>query len=196
MKKTHQLSGFIVAAILLLLTTAAVKWQSQNDDNRQFKQEFLRRINQVRAKGCNCGSQYMPPAAPLVWNNELENAAGGHADDMARQQYFSHTSKDGRNMEDRMVLSGYTIKGFKSFMVGENIAFGQPSIAEVMNGWINSPGHCKNLMNPGFREVGVAERNNYWVQDFGGRESWSLREQQLIKSGRMRIVREQSGHGD
>ncbi|GAB2691040.1 hypothetical protein GCM10027037_12820 [Mucilaginibacter koreensis] len=189
--KQYMQSGLIVAAAFLLTITAAAQWQPVTSAKRGFKQEFLKRINAVRAQGCNCGGTYMPPAAPLTWNDNLENAAAGHAADMADQQYFSHTSKDGRNMEDRMVLGGYTIKGFKSFMVGENIAWGQRSIDEVMKGWIASPGHCKNLMNAGFKEVGVAENNNYWVQDFGGRESWSAREQQLIKTGRMRIVKQE-----
>jgi uncharacterized protein YkwD len=188
--KRYIQSGLIMAAAILLTITATAQLQPVASAKRSFKQDFLKRINAVRAHGCNCGGTYMPPAAPLVWNDNLENAAAGHAADMADQQYFSHTSKDGRNMEDRMVLGGYTIKSYKSFIVGENIAWGQHSIDEVMKGWIASPGHCKNLMNAEFKEVGVAENNHYWVQDFGGRESWNLQEQQLIKSGRMRIIRE------
>jgi len=148
-----------------------------------FKHEFLNRINSVRAKGCNCGVTYMPPAPPLVWNDDLQKSAEGHAWDMSNNKYFSHTSKDGRNMEDRIVAAGYKFNGYKSFMIGENIAMGQESIPEVMAGWFKSEGHCKNLMNPGFKEVGVAENHLYWVQDFGGRESFSSSEQAMIKHG-------------
>ena len=156
--------------------------------NRQFRQEFLNDINRVREKGCTCGSTYMPPAAPLVWNEQLEIAAINHARDMSGNNYFSHTSRDGRSMEDRVVMAGYNFKGFKSFAAGENIAQGQMSIAEVMQGWFKSPGHCKNLMNPAFKEVGVAVSNDYWVQDFGGRQPFSAEEQRMIKSGRYRLV--------
>ena len=94
-------------------------------------------------------------------------------------------------MEDRIALAGYTFKGYRSFMIGENIAQGQQSIAEVMHGWFKSVGHCRNLMNPGFKEVGVAENNSYWVQDFGGREPFSAEQQKLIKSGRYRLIEKQ-----
>jgi uncharacterized protein YkwD len=160
----------------------------QASGDRQFKKEFLDRINSVRIKGCNCGTTYMPPAPPLVWNDLLQRAAEGHAWDMSNNKYFSHTSKDGRTMEDRIVFAGYSIKGYKSFMIGENIAAGQESIEEVMDGWFKSEGHCKNLMNPAFKEVGVAENHHYWVQDFGARESFSPEQQRLIKSGRLHVT--------
>ena len=60
--------------------------------------------------------------------------------------------------------------------------------AEVMDGWFKSDGHCRNLMNPGFKEVGVAEYDTYWVQEFGGREAFSEEQQRLIKSGRIKII--------
>ncbi len=154
----------------------------------EFKREFLTDINQVRQKGCNCGGVYMPPAPPLTWNDELENAAMGHAKDMADKSYFSHTSTNGRTMQDRIIAAGYSYKGFKSYNVGENIAQGQMTIAQVMEGWFNSPGHCKNLMNPAFKEIGVAEHNTYWVQDFGGREAFTAQEQEMIKSGRLKVI--------
>lgn len=154
----------------------------------RFKNEFLSRINSTRTKGCNCGDTYFPPATPLTWNDKLFDAATGHAKDMAKRTYFSHTSKDGRSMEDRIVFAGYKFKGFKSFAIGENIAQGQLNIAEVMDGWFKSEGHCKNLMNPDFKEVGVAEYNTYWVQDFGGRTSFTAEQQRLIKSGKYRLI--------
>lgn len=161
---------------------------SQKSGSAQFKREFLQQINSVRASGCICGTTNMPPAPPLAWNNNLEHSAKGHAWDMSNNSYFSHTSKDGRGMEDRIVLAGYYFNGFKSFVIGENIAFGQAGINEVMKGWLKSEGHCKNLMNPKFKEVGVAENHKYWVQDFGGRESFSPEQQKLISSGQLKIM--------
>jgi uncharacterized protein YkwD len=183
----------IFRGILTLITLfySAISYSQQTVSTPQFRHEFLKEINHVRQRGCNCGVTYMQPAPPVVWNDQLEIAALGHARDMALNNYFSHTSKDGRTMKDRMAAVGYTMNGFRSFTIGENIAMGQESIAEVMSGWFKSTGHCKNLMNPDFREVGVAEYNNYWVQDFGGREPFTAAQQKLMKSGKYRIIQKQ-----
>ncbi|MEO6851734.1 MAG: CAP domain-containing protein [Mucilaginibacter sp.] len=172
------------ALIICLFCIAANPAQSE----KQFKKEFLKRINLARQKGCNCGGTYMPPAPPLIWNDQLADAAKGHAKDMSNLNYFSHTSKDGRTTADRVIAAGYAFKGYKSFAVGENIAQGQMSIAEVMDGWLKSPGHCKNLMNSAFKEIGIAEVDHYWVQDFGGREAFSTEQQRLIKSGKYKLI--------
>lgn len=179
MNKRWTFAGALIA--LVLISANAVRSQDAPDD--RFKQEFLYRINSVRAVGCDCGKKHYAPAPPLTWNYNLENAAREHATDMYQRSYFSHTSKDGRNIEDRIVLAGYQFKGFRSFAVGENIAFGQTSIAEVSDGWFKSTGHCQNLMNPDFKEIGIAKTGLYWVQDFGGRESFTPQQQQLLKNG-------------
>ncbi|WP_428331099.1 CAP domain-containing protein [Mucilaginibacter sp.] len=182
----------IKALFILLITFLAINvYGQQKESNSKFRREFLDNINRTRQKGCTCGTTYMPPAPPLIWNEQLETAAIGHAFDMADENYFSHTSKDGRTMEKRIATAGYTFKGFKSFMIGENIAEGQQSIAEVMQGWFKSEGHCKNLMNPGFKEVGIAVYNHYWVQDFGGRETFSADQQKLLRSGKYRLIEKQ-----
>lgn len=176
------------AFTLIILFSFISVYGQETASTPEFRREFLEEINHIRQKGCHCGVTYMPPAVALVWNNQLELAAIRHAEDMADRHYFSHTSKDGRTMEDRAASVGYGFKGYKSFTVGENIAQGQMSIAEVMHGWLKSVGHCKNLMNAGFKEVGVARYDDYWVQDFGGREPFSAEEQKLLKSGRYKLI--------
>lgn len=89
---------------------------------------------------------------------------------------------------DRAVAAGYSSKGFRRYLLGENIARGNMTIAQVMDGWIKSPEHCQNLMTQEFKEVGVAQFYSYWVQDFGGRVPFSSSEKNLIKSGRIRII--------
>ncbi|MFD1255622.1 CAP domain-containing protein [Mucilaginibacter terrae] len=179
--------GLLCSTALLVLTGASgIKPTTVNEI---FKNEFLNRINKVRQQGCKCGTVYMPPVGPLVWNDVLTDAAEGHAKDMSKRSYFSHTGKNGSSIEDRIKTAGYTYNGYKSFAIGENIAFGQETIAEVSNGWFKSVGHCKNLMNADFKEIGIAEYNKYWVQDFGGREAFTVREKELIKSGRLIIRR-------
>lgn len=89
----------VLFAVLLSLGNA------YSQSSKHFRTEFLNSINATRQKGCNCGSKYFPPAPPLTWNDDLEDAAIGHAKDMARKSYFSHDSKDGRSMEDRIVYA-------------------------------------------------------------------------------------------
>ena len=136
-----------------------------------FQASLLARINQVRASGADCGSEGVFPAAPqLAWNDRLASAADGHSEDMAAQNYFSHTSADGRTLAARVDASGYAW-----LALGENIAAGYVGVNAVMDGWIASPGHCANLMNAGFAEVGVAcvpgsagdTYSNYWTMDLG-----------------------------
>jgi len=136
-----------------------------------FRAAVLARINQVRASGADCGSDgVFGAAAPVAWNDKLTLAAEGHSQDMAAKNFFSHTSADGRTLADRVNATGYAWSS-----LGENIAAGYPSINAVMDGWIASPGHCANLMNAGFAEVGVVcvpgnagdTYSTYWTMDLG-----------------------------
>ena len=111
----------------------------------------MQRLNTLRSVGAVCGSTVYPATGPLVWNTLLLQASGGHSSDMARNNYFSHTSLDGRTMEQRVHAAGYTYTA-----LGENIAAGQTSAEGVIATWTNSPGHCRNLMNPVYRDVAVA----------------------------------------
>lgn len=176
--------------LLLIIMTAAIstgRTQQPPPTGERFKQEFLNYINYNRARGCNCGTKWFPPVPPVTWNNMLQKSAYGHAKDMNDKRYFSHDSKDGRSMQDRIVFAGYIMKGYESFAVGENIAMGQQSINEVMDAWFKSEGHCHNLMNPSFREVGISQYNDYWVQDFGGRVPFAPDVLKKIKEGKVKL---------
>ena len=117
-----------------------------------FSTRILQRINQLRASGANCGSSgQFGPAAAVAWNALLTQAADAHSQDMAAQNYFDHTSRDGRTFSQRIDATGYAWS-----TAGENIAAGYASVDAVMDGWTQSPGHCANLMNPNFSEIGVA----------------------------------------
>ena len=103
----------------------------------------------------------------MKWNDKLFKAAAGHSADMAAKNYFSHTGSDGSSFSQRITGAGYSWRA-----AGENIAAGQTSVAQVMNAWVNSPGHCANLMNKNFTEVGVACVKNdkssyrtYWTME-------------------------------
>ncbi|WP_433431212.1 CAP domain-containing protein [Nonomuraea sp. CA-141351] len=126
-----------------------------------LENEVLRLTNAERAKG-GC--------APLKLDPLLRAAAFGHSSDMAKQGYFDHASKDGRDFMDRIRAAGFS--GGRAF--AENIAFGQPTPASVVEGWMNSPGHRANIMNCAYNLIGVGAAKNaqgriYWTQDFVGR---------------------------
>ncbi len=125
---------------------------------------LLQLVNAARKKGCDCGGNYYYPAPAVVWNDQLEKAAINHSNDMFAHTYFSHTAQDGRGAGERISDVGYTWKAY-----GENIAMGYANEAEVVEGWLKSPGHCKNIMNKDFREMGVARQGAYWTQDFGSK---------------------------
>lgn len=101
--------------------------------------------------------------APLGTDSRLAAAAQGHAEDMSANSYFDHVSRDGRRFDDRISAQGYPSPG------GENIARGQESAAEVVQGWMNSPGHRRNIEDCDFTTIGVGftDDGNYWVQNFG-----------------------------
>ena len=126
------------------------------------KTVLLQLVNDARKKGCNCGNTYYAPAPALTWNDQLEKAAYNHSKDMFQNKYFSHTGSDGTGSGERISNAGYNWRWY-----GENIAEGYPTEKDVVDGWLHSPGHCANIMNKNFREMGVAKVGDYWTQDFG-----------------------------
>ncbi|MBA2947966.1 CAP domain-containing protein [Streptomyces himalayensis] len=105
---------------------------------------------------------------PLSGDPHLTAAAQGHSADMVARAFYSHTSPDGSEPWDRAAAAGCTRRS-----IGENIACGQRSPAEVVDGWMNSPGHRANILKPGFTHIGVGfagggAAGTYWTQLFGG----------------------------
>ena len=125
--------------------------------------QVLSLTNAERAKG-GCG--------PLRTNSALTKAAEAHAADMVDRHYFAHDSLDGRSPFDRMKAAGY-----RGGAMAENIAVGYKSPAAVVEGWMNSEGHRKNILNCTYTVIGIGYDdgqvkpdwgNGSWVQDFGG----------------------------
>jgi uncharacterized protein YkwD len=126
----------------------------------------LQLVNQVRASGAHCGQRSFAPVPPVTLSVTLASVALGHAADMAEHAYFEHEDLTGRSPAQRVREAGYAEK-----LVGENIAYGPKSIDEVVQGWLDSPGHCENIMDPRFAQMGIAyapgqlsRRGLYWVQ--------------------------------
>jgi uncharacterized protein YkwD len=108
---------------------------------------------------------------PLSYDTNLADAARGHSEDMGLQDYFSHTSLDERTARDRIEDAGYIGNAY-----GENIAAGQSTPEDVIDGWMSSSGHRANILNLNFCDIGVgyayvadSTYRHYWTQDFGRR---------------------------
>ena len=126
-----------------------------------YEDEVLRLSNARRQLGATCGTTSYPAAAPLTMNPSLRCAARLHSRDMSLRGYFDHTSPEGVRFSQRITLAGYDWR-----TAGENIASGYRSAQAVVDGWMQSPGHCQNIMNASFREIGVGFYGNLWTQDF------------------------------
>lgn len=128
------------------------------------KATILELVNNVRKAGCNCNGTIMPPVAEVAWNDQLAKAAYDHSVDMKANNYFSHTGLNGSTAGQRITAAGYTWNSY-----GENIANGYTTEQTVMNGWLGSEGHCKNIMSANFKDMGVGREGNYWTQAFGSK---------------------------
>ena len=134
--------------------------------------EVFNLVNTARSHSQQCGTKTMPAVDALAYNADIGQAAQLHAEDMAAKNYFEHVSLDGRTFVDR--INGTAYDGSPA---GENIAMGFQSAAAVVQGWLDSPGHCVNLMDPDFDDVGLgftshpdpkySTATTFWVQDFG-----------------------------
>ena len=137
---------------------------TRNALSENGKKTLLSLVNEARSRGCKCGNQKMPPVGMVKWDDQLEAAALKHSMDMSKHQFLSHTGSDGSTLGSRIIKAG-----FKWSSCAENIAEGYETEQQVMEGWLKSPGHCKNLMNPSYSLMGAARSGTYWTQDFGGR---------------------------
>lgn len=142
---------------------------SRVGDNRSVGKALLAQVNAARARPRMCGRQRFAAARPLSWNAALGAAAQGHSKAMAYGNYFAHRDPDGDMPADRARAAGY-----RGRQIGENIAAGQSSPGKAMAGWLASPGHCANLMNPMFTQVGAgfasearSDEGVYWTMVFG-----------------------------
>lgn len=141
----------------------------QAADSPQIEARILTLVNAARAQPQRCGDDSFPAVPPLLRQSVLSEVAAGHAADMARHNYFSHTARDGSTVGVRATRAGYRWRS-----IGENIAAGQMTAELAVQAWLKSPGHCASIMAPDFKEMGAAFAVNpqsragvYWAQVFG-----------------------------
>jgi uncharacterized protein YkwD len=158
-------------------TTSDVDSGADNDDDDPNYSQIscsddlttvLTLINELRTQQQTCGIESYGPVGKLTLNALLTSAAQEHSDNMANYDFFSHTGLDGSTIATRVTAQGYTWS-----YVAENIARGQTSAQSVVDTWMASDGHCKNIMSENATEMGLAcsENSNvsytyYWTQVF------------------------------
>ena len=192
--KVRQLSGLIGLVVLALTacgagtgSTAATPAPGALSGNSLVappqalsadEQKILDAVNAARAVPRDCYStHHYGAAAPLTVNAELTSAALAHSQDMYKNGYIEaapHSGSDGSSPQQRIEAAGY--RNWTS--TGENVAAGYTvgGGADVVEAWLKSPGHCENIMNPKFREIGIsyvalkgARYNGFFTQDFGAK---------------------------
>jgi uncharacterized protein YkwD len=138
------------------------------ENARTASERVLELANQARAKPRRCGNKQFAAAPPLKLVPKLNDAAREHAQDMAKHSMLSHTGSDGSTPAVRVTHEGYAWR-----VVGENVASGPTTADEVMEGWLASPHHCENLMDPRYTDMGIAyvvdpksDSGVYWAQVF------------------------------
>jgi uncharacterized protein YkwD len=137
-------------------------------DATAIRRRALELVNQARARARTCGSVSFEAARPLKLDAVLDKAALIHSLDMAEHGRMTHRGSDGSSVAERTKRVGYTWR-----KVGENVAAGTPAVDDVVRGWLGSPTHCVNIMNPDFTQMGIAYAVNaasedgiYWTQVF------------------------------
>ena len=163
--------GAVLLASLTSLSTPSLAQTPPDSGTTTFTSTqltLLGLVNQARAVARYCGTTHYAAVGPLTLNAKLNQASQGHATDMATHNYFSHTSLDGTSPWTRITNTGYKYR-----YAAENIAAGYSTAALVMQGWLASPGHCRNIMNGNLKDLGVgyaysatAKYHHFWVNDF------------------------------
>ena len=167
---------WLTAAALLSLLAAPMQTQAQaptgkenpKSSNEQFEQRVVELVNAERKKR---------RLRPLQVDADLQRAARYHSCDMAADDYFEHDSHDRKG--SRLVSVCETFDRIEKFAPdfggsAENISAGNPSPEDVVKGWMDSPGHRKNILNSKYTHIGVGYCNSgkkgwghYWTQNFG-----------------------------
>ena len=126
-------------------------------------------VNEARASARRCGGKRLAAVPPLARSALLDGIAVAHARDMAARGRMSHAGADGSTPGERATRAGYRWQ-----TIGENVAFGQSTAEQVVAGWLKSPHHCENIMDPDFTEMGIGvaagardKAGPYWSQVFG-----------------------------
>lgn len=178
MSTNKKLIYFIIPAVVgfsshalaseLTLTTSFLTTQPTNHTNSHPPNLFTQKDYMVELLRLTNAEREKVGSPPLKMNSKLARAAQRHAEDMAQNNFFSHTGFNGSNLSDRLEDVSYSWK-----RIAENISAGQSSPKNTMQRWMNSSVHRRNILNPRLKEIGLGYASNsrsvynhYWVQVF------------------------------
>lgn len=127
------------------------------------KELLLDLVNHYRTSGCMCGDDYYPPVNPVQWDTILEITSIKHSSYLLfyKKTTNVHRDENGYSPQKRAQDEGYRGN------VAENVSFNYFSEEEAVGGWMNSPGHCKNIMWKPAKFMAVSRSENYWVMMLG-----------------------------
>ncbi|KAG7385998.1 hypothetical protein PHYPSEUDO_000853 [Phytophthora pseudosyringae] len=188
----RQQATFVLLGLLVTLICNAT-WASEIEPHTAIGKAFAQDVSEVRNANVTArnlqtysatGFQSLLLAAvnkeraaqglsSLCMSSKLQSSAQKHSNDMASNNFMSHTGSDGSSMAQRI-----TAAGFVWTAIAENVAAGQKDVATVMNSWMNSPGHRKNILSSSYKSFGCgyaysskSTYKHYWTQDFGAGEA-------------------------
>lgn len=160
-------SALAAPVLAPVVTVSSAGCEQPGEPERLALEALLDTVNRARARGADCGLRgKQPPAPPLASSIALSCAARSHALDMSTRGFFAHADPEGRRVRDRARSFGYTGQ------VGENLAWGQSTPAQVVEVWLRSPDHCQNMLRPQLSAAGAgfarsAAGKTFWAQVYG-----------------------------
>lgn len=134
--------------------------QNSNEGNLQDTttrsiETFLTLVNNIRTQGCQCSGSKKAAVPPLKWSKELEIYAKEHSDYMAEKKAISH---DNWSQRTQIIY-----KALNASAAAENVAWGSDTEKDTFNQWLQSGGHCENMMGESYTHIGVARNGIYWT---------------------------------
>ena len=177
-RATHRHTRLAIASLLTLPIWFFNVSHAQDHEpllpcaDRLALQRAVEQLNDVRQKAAPCAGATAPSTAerqPLAWEQRLATSAQAQASDLAQRDLLSHVDAQQRSFGLRLRSAGYAAAG-----AGENLAAGQTDFDDTLQAWMASPTHCANLMQPDFRDVGLAcvqrpgsRYERFWVAHLG-----------------------------
>lgn len=127
------------------------------------------RLNDIRTRGVACPSGATSTTVTVAWNDRLADAAQVQASEMARLDRIGHRDSHNRGLGERLRAAGYRFG-----TAVENVAVGFASIDDVVDAWLESEGHCENMMNAAVHEFGLACIDTVSSGAPGERRYWAI----------------------
>lgn len=148
----------LLISLVFVFLTSSCEAKDPEDVAMFSRTKILNQVNKARLAGQFCGKKWYPATTRLKWNDKLEAAAKVQSEDMLRTNLLSHKGSDNSYVDDRLLNQHYLWKA-----CGENVAYGVLYEDEVVKAWVESEGHCVNIMNPAYTEMGAWVSGLYWT---------------------------------